>query len=227
MKILLIVVFFISSLFSFSMDSFEGTSSSNDKKEEKVIYKDMLNYLKTSDDTNQLLVLGTLLVTGSNIPDSIGDTIKPDPLLGETYLIKSANLGNIRAYSVLGGLYFMNENMKPLDKNYVLAEKYLKLGFNSGDLEAGVLLSNLYIEKEEYEKGIPLLFNLANSDSSAQLGLAILFKNGLYDKNGDIILNRNIDSANQYLNLACNNPKQTDKIKNFCFDSKNIVFNKK
>lgn len=227
MKILLTIFFLISSLFSFSIDSLEGNSSSKTKEEEKVIYKDMLNYLKNSEDTNQLLVLGTLLITGSNIPDSIGDTIKPDPLLGEFYLIKSANLGNIKAYSVLGGLYFMNENLKPLDNNYTLAEKYLKLGFDSGDFEAGVLLSNLYIEKEEYGKGIPLLFNLANSDSSAQLGLAILFKNGLYNKNGEIILNRNIESANQYLNLACNNPKQTDKIKNFCFDSKNIVFNKK
>lgn len=223
MYIILIISFY--NLNAFDLGSLENSKES--QKEEKVIYKDMLSYLKNSDNTDQLMVVGTLLITGTNIPDSVGDIIKPEPLLGESYLIKSAKLGNIRAYSILGGLYFMNENMKPFDKNYELAEKYLKLGFESGDTEAGVLLSNLYLEKEEFEKGLSLLFKLAHTDSNAQLGLAILFKNGLYNKKGESIIVRNIDSANQYLNLACNNSVKSEKIKNFCFDTKNIIFNKK
>lgn len=225
------LIYIILTISFYNLNAFDlGSLEQNSKdpqKEEKVIYKDMLSYLKNSDNTDQLMVAGTLLITGTNIPDSVGDIIKSDPLLGESYLIKSAKLGNIRAYSILGGLYFMNENMKPFDKSYELAEKYLKLGFESGDTEAGVLLSNLYLEKEEFEKGLSLLFKLANTDSNAQLGLAILFKNGLYNKKGESVIVRNIDSANQYLNLACNNSVKSEKIKNFCFDTKNIIFNKK
>ncbi len=228
-KILLVLSFCSTILFGFDINNINSIDSkSSEKKEDLVIYKDMLSYLQNSENTDQLMVVGTLLITGTDIPDSTGEIIKPDPLVGEKYLIKSAKLGNIRAYSILGGLYFMNENMKPLDKNYEFAEKYLKLGFENGDTEAGVLLSNLYLEKENYEKGISLLFDLANKkDSNAQLGLAILFKNGLYNKNGEAVLNKNIASANQYLDLACNNSNKSEKIKNFCFDSKNIVFNKK
>lgn len=231
-KIIFLLILIQNLLFGFDINGINALNTmdnkSSDKKEDLVIYKDMLNYMKNSDNADQLMVLGTLLITGTNIPDSTGEIIKADPIEGESYLIKSAKLGNIRAYSILGGLYFMNENMKPLDKNYELAEKYLKLGFESGDTETGVLLSNLYIEKESYEKGISLLFDLANKkDSNAQLGLAILFKNGLYNSKGEAILNKNMDSANQYLNLACNNSVKSEKIKNFCFDSKNINFNKK
>lgn len=197
------------------------------KNKEMIIYKDMLSYLKQSKNANQLMVLGSLLAIGTNEPDSLGEIIKSDPIQAEFYMVESAKMGNIRAYSILGGLFLMNENMRKVDKNLNLSEKYLLLGYENGDKEAGVLLANLYIEKNKQKEGLNLLFELANQkDSNAQLGLALLFKNGLSTEDGKQVVQRNLDSANYYLNLACTNEIKSDKIKTFCFESKSVEVTK-
>lgn len=230
MKYLFILSLFLVNLFGNSIQGFSDLKLNNlsekNIKEEKIIYKDMLAYLANSNDNSQFLVLGILYANGTDIADSTGATIKPNPILAEKYLLKSAK-SNIRAYSVLGGLYLLNENMSKFDKDLNLSEKYIKKGFYSGDQEAGTLLSKLYFKQNKYEKGLNLLFDLANkNDSSAQLALALLFKSGLFTNNGKELININMKTAEHYLTLACTNEKKSDNVQKICFDSNLVSMSK-
>jgi TPR repeat protein len=126
---------------------------SQENNSEKVIYKDMLEYLKNSNDANQLMILGSLYVNGSTEPDSIGETIKADPILAEKYLLKSYELGNIRSLTILGGFILLNERMRKIDPDLKKAEELLSKSFYGGDLEAGTLLANLISKKKFIKKG--------------------------------------------------------------------------
>lgn len=194
--------------------------NNNDNKEEKLVYKDMLSYLSMSNDNTQFSVLGSLYATGTNIKDSNGDIIKQDIFLSEKYLLKSANMGNYHSLTILSGFILLNENMRKLDPNLIKTEDYLKKAYNRGDLSAGILLSNLYFTKDSYKNGLSILLECASkNDADAQLALALLFKDGMADKNGKIIFEKNIKTAEFYLNKACTNENKSDKVKDMCYNN--------
>jgi TPR repeat protein len=192
----------------------------NENKEEKLVYKDMLAYLSMSNDNTQFAVLGSLYATGTTVKDSNGDIIKQDIFLAEKYLLKSANMGNYHSLTILAGFIILNENMRKLDPDLIKAEDYLKKSYKANDLSAGLLLSNIYFTKESYKKGLNILLECASkNDADAQLALALLFKDGMADKNGKMIFDKNIKTAEFYLNKACTNENKSDKVKDMCYNN--------
>ena len=224
MKFLLLLFIFLNSLFatqslqSLTNKSFSDKPSSQEEPV-KMVYKDMLAFLENSQDSNQLLILGSIYVNGTTEADSVGDTIKKDPFLAENYLLKAINKGNIKALSVLAGFYMFHEDMRKLDPKLKKAEEYLKEAYKKGDNEASTLLSTLYFEKEIPDKGLEMLFNASNKqDANADIALAFIFKDGLIVKQKQII-KADMPTAEFYLNKACSNKNKSEKINNLCFNS--------
>lgn len=216
MKKLILFIFLTISAFGLKIED-----SNKKNEEEKIIYKDMLAYMLMTNDPSQYLALGSLYATGSSIKDSTGAVIKQDIFLAEKYLLKAANMGNNHALTVLGGFILLNNKMQELDPKLIKAEGYLNKAYKSGDLSAGVLLSNLYFSKNNYIKGLEKLTECAErKDSSAQLALALLFKEGMADSKGKIIFEKNMRTAEFYLNKACTNEHKSEKVMNFCSDDK-------
>jgi len=220
MKYILIMIMSITFLFG------EGLSlekKDSDTNKEKIIYKDMISYLKNSNDANQFIVLGSLYANGTEEKDALGQKIEIDIFLAEKYLLKSAEMGNIRALSVLGGLILIKEEMRKLDPKLIKAEHYLTTAFKNGDFQAGTILSDLYFEKNDNEKAIAILFESAEGhDSNAELGLAILFQKGLI-KNNKRIIKRDSNLAIMYLNRACKNENKSEKVIKICKDPKYVL----
>lgn len=227
MKFFMFLLITLNSLFAIqNLQSFAGSSlsdkSSSQEEPVKMVYKDMLAFLENSQDPNQLLILGSIYVNGTTEQDSVGDTIKKDPFLAESFLLKAINKDNIKALSVLAGFYMFNEDMRKLDPKLQKAEKYLKEAYKKGDNEASTLLSTLYFEKEMPDKGLEMLFSASNkNDSNADMALAFIFKDGLIVKNKQII-KVDIPTAEFYLNKACSNKNKSEKINNLCFNSNYI-----
>jgi len=221
MKKMFLITLLIFSVNLFALDQLNISKQTN-KKEEKVIYTDMISYLSKSNDPEQLMILGSLYASGSKDKDSIGEIFPNNPYLAQKYLLEAANKGKYRALTILGGFILLKDNMRILDPSLKKTEKYLLNAFYAGDLEAGTLLSNLYFQKNEPEKAINILYITSDkNDSNAQLALAILFKDGLY-LNGKEYIMKDLKSAEYYLNLACNNPNKSEKVNNFCFNNKTI-----
>lgn len=218
-KLLILILLSLTCYANDMLNLSKETSSDN----EKVIYKDMLAYLVASKNKSQLVVAGSLYATGSNIKDSNGDIIKQNIFLAEKYLLESANLGNHNALTILGGFIIINPEMRKLDPKLIKTEKYLLTAYSKGDSAAGVLLSSVYFEKENYIKGQHILTNCANNgNSEAQFALALLYKDGMKDKKNNIVINKNMKIAESFLNKACSNENKTDKIQKICSNA-NLV----
>jgi TPR repeat protein len=217
------IIIYILVLLTLNLNALDLSIKNNKNTDkEQIIYKDMLTYLKKSNDADQLMILGSLYASGSKEKDSVGDTIPQNPYLAKKYLLQAANMGKYRALTILGGFILLKENMRILDPNLIDTEKYLLNAFQAGDIEAGSLLSNLYFQKNEPNKAIEILYISADKqDSSSQLALAIIFKEGLFI-NQEQIIKKDLKSANYYLTLACNNNNKTKKVEDFCFNNKKI-----
>lgn len=189
-------------------------------KNEPLVYKDMLSFLKNSHNAEQLMILGSLYANGTTKKDSLGEIIPIDIILAKKYLIKSAEMGNNRALTILGGLILFKKEMNKLDPKLKLAEKYLRFAFDSGDNEAAPLLSNILFRKNKNQEAIEVLVLSSNrGDSTSQLALAFLFKQGFKGANG-FEVKSNIKLAEKYLNEACLNENRSDKVKKTCMSSK-------
>lgn len=196
--------------------------SPQSEKENFMVYKDMLAYLENSKDSTQLVALGTIYVNGIVEPDSTGAIVKKDPYIAESYFLKAIKRGNVKALSILSGFYLYNQDMRKLDPELKKAEQYLKEAYTKGDMESSVLLSNVYFEKNKHKEGVEVLLNASsNNDSGADLALAFLFKDGLFN-NGEIIVKKDLSIAEHYLNKACSNKDKSDKVKELCFNNKEI-----
>lgn len=189
------------------------------EKKEKVSYRDLMAFLKASNDKNKIMILGILYSEDSSEPDDYGEYIKADIALASKYLLESYNMGNPKALAILGGLIFYNNNMAKLDRNLIKAEKYLKKSYNEGVFDAGLILANVQLVKGDYSSGVQTLLDISNrGDSSAQLQLALIFQKGIFSQNLKktvIVKDRNL--AEYYLNMACNNSKKSEKVQTFCY----------
>lgn len=209
------------SVISLSAIDFPGLGNNNplskSENNKPMVYKDMLAFFAQSNNPEQLAAIGALYAVGTNEPDSTGDIIEPNPALAEKYLLESAKLGNIKAYGILGGLFFLQPNMRQHDADHKKARTYLEKAMSLNDYESGIILSNLYIEAKEEKKAIDLLLLLdQKNDSSAQLSLALFYNKGIYSELGKPILKRDQKVAEYFLTRACLNPKQDQNVKMFC-----------
>lgn len=192
------------------------------KKEQgktKFSYKQLIDFLKRSNDKNKIMILGILYSNDSDTPDDYGEYIKADPQLAEHYLLQSYRMGNPKALAILGGLILFNDYMAKLDPKLENAEKYLITAYKEGIQESGLILAHLYLVKEEYQKAIQLLLSLANrGDSSAQLQLALIFNKGVVSaKTKKMEIEPDHNLAEQFLNQACHNEKKSDYVREFCY----------
>ncbi|MGB2552800.1 tetratricopeptide repeat protein [Campylobacter sp. MOP51] len=178
---------------------------------EPLVYKKLIEAIKMSNHPQQLAVLGALYAFGAQEPDSVGDTIPQNIPLAEKHLLQSRELGNKEANIILGSLfYFHIGDMKK-------AELYLNEAYKNGDLEAGVILADLFDTIGKDKEGLDLLLKLAERRlASAEMALAFIFKDGLIDNNGTTLVEKNKKTAEFFLTRACTNPKQTEKIMDFC-----------
>lgn len=203
----------------------EFNNAKNQQQQDKFSYKDMIEYLKNSSDAKHQMVLGTLYATGSEKEDAFGDKLEQDVVLSEKYLRISYKKGNPEALGILGGLVLYNRDMRRLDENLEQTIKDLRTSYNEGYLDSGVLLFTALFEKKRYDEGLKYLAEVAQKgDSTAQLQLALMFKQGAKDgnvENGPYIVEINDDLALYYLNKACNNEKKNKKVKDFCFNKNN------
>ena len=209
---------------NFGAMNFMEQNENTNKGDEKVVYKDMLSYLSLSNDSSQFLVLGSLYATGSKIKDSTGAIIKQDIFLSEKYLLKSAEMGNIHALTVLSGFIMFDKKMNTLDPKFIRVEGFLKKAYKLGDTSAGILLSNIYITTGKYDKGLQKLIECADKkDSDAQFALALLFKDGMKNSEGKVIIDKNMKTAEAYLNKACTNEHKSTKVSEYCSDGKTVI----
>ena len=219
-KQIFLLLFGLNTILFGSLGGFLPKENLNAQNEPVTVYKDMLAYLEVvgKDDSKQLIVLGSLYAAGTNIPDSTGAIIEQDIFKAEKYLLKSANMGNPRALTILSGFILTNNNMRKLDPNLEKTEKYLNKAFQK-DLPAGTLLANLYFEKGFFDKAIDKLFETASlGDSSAEFALALLLKQGLTIEDKTYI-KKDDKLAEMYLNKACLNKFKNQKLKDICSNS--------
>jgi len=200
----------------------------NEKGKEKLSYKELISFLKSSNDKDKIMILGILYSTDSNEPDSYGEYIKADRYLAQKYLLQSYRMGNSKALSMLGGLIFYNDNMAKLDPKLEKAEEYLSTAFKEGEFESGLILANVQLVKGEYAKGIQTLLYLANQgDASAQMELAFIFQKGIFSKeNNKMVIEPDRDMALIFLNKACKNESKSEKITSFCYSKYIKIENK-
>jgi len=238
-KIISILLISVSVLFSdilnstnpINMDT-QINSSMNEYKEknkkEKLSYKELIAYLKVSNDKNKILILGVLYSTDSDKPDDYGEYIKADPILAKKYILKAYELGNKKALSILAGLIFYNDNMAKLDPKLEDAEKYLKQSLKEGVFESEIILGNVQLVKGKYQEGISTLVKSANrGDSSSQLQLALIFHKGIYSQEKDsMVVYSDKKVAEFYLNKACTNEKKSDQVRDFCYSNSVEMTNK-
>lgn len=192
---------------------------------QKVIYKDMLAYMENSQNDAQLLTAGTLYAMGINEPDSTGATVKPDGKRAEILILKSAELGNKKAYGILGNLLLASPVLRALDdEKHSKAQKYLEKALQENqDYEASVGLINLYKETGQNKKLLNLVMDLdQKNDSLAQYILAFMFKDGFYSENGELLVQKDIKTANYYLTRACTNKNKDKLVEEFCADPRNV-----
>lgn len=195
----------------------------SDSKKEKLSYKDLIYYLENSGDKNKIMILGILYANGTPEEDDFGYKVGPDPLLSLKFLEKSYQMGNPRALSVLGALILYNDHMSILDKSLDKTENYLNLAIKGGDKEAKLLLGNTLLLKYKYDEALMVLKEASeDGDSSASLQLAFLYIQGIYSEKHDrIMLEKNIEAANYFLNIACNSKEKNEKVREVCF-SENV-----
>jgi hypothetical protein len=195
-----------------------------DQEQDKVIYKDMLAYMENSQNDKQLLTAGTLYAMGINEPDSIGETLKPDGKKAERLILQSAELGNEKAYGILGNLLLISPTMRGLDdQNHSKAQRFLEKALEKGDYEASTGLINLYKTTQQNKKLLKLLITLDQRDDAlAQYILAFIFKDGFYSENGELLVQKNMQTANYYITKACTNKNKVKTVTEFCSDPRNV-----
>lgn len=191
---------------------------------QKVVYKDMLAYMENSQNDAQLLTAGTLYAMGINEPDSTGEIVKPDGRKAESLILKSAELGNKKAYGILGNLLLASPVMRALDDDkHSKAQQYLEKALEAQDYEAGVGLINLYKETQQNKKLLNLVMQLDQKDDSlAQYILAFMFKDGFYSEVGELLVQKDLKTANYYLTRACTNRNKDKLVEEFCADPRNV-----
>lgn len=196
------------------------------KNKEKFSYKELISFLKNSNDKKKLMILGALYASDSKEPDSYGEYIKADPALAMKYLLKSYKLGESDALVVLSGLILYNDKMSVLDRDLSKIKQYLKQAKKEHVKSASLLLGITELLRSEYEEGISELVFAANklNDSSAQLELALIFQKGIYSqKEGRTVVETDRNLAEYYLNKACTNEEKSDKVNEFCNSSRVII----
>jgi len=206
--------------------------SQKGKNNQKFSYKDLVEFLKNSDDPQQTMILGILYSKGSDKTDDFGEKMEKDIVKSEKYLRLSASKGNYLALAMLGGLVLYNEDMRRLDPDLNQTLIDLQTAYDNGEVEAGVLLATTLFEKKQWKKGLQVLIDASNKgDSVAQLQLALIFKQGLKDgrekESKNWIVKPKEEVALYYLNKACSNEKKNKKVKEFCFNKKNITIERK
>lgn len=180
-------------------------------EKQPMVYKDMIEYMKQSNNAQQYAALGGLYAFGAAEPDSTGATVQQDTQLAEKYLLKSAELGNKDAYAILGSIFYFHIG------DMAKGEKYLKTAFDKGDMESGVVLADLLGATSRQKQSVQLLSQLAEKRvASAELSLAFVFKDGMLDDNATMIVAPNMKTAEFYLTRACTNQRASDKVREFC-----------
>jgi len=223
-KILLISILSISTLFASSLSPINidkmKESQINEYKEgkEKISYKDMIAFLKASNDKNKMLILGVLYSKDSDKPDDYGYSIKADPLLAMKYILKSYEMGNKKALVILSGLILYNDNMAKLDKDLSKAKKYLIQAKKDNTENAQYMLGLVEILRGEYEEGLQEMIQAANNgDSTAQLQVALILQKGIYSQEKNkMVIQPERKLAEYFLNKACHNDNKSEKVVEFC-----------
>lgn len=223
LKLIYAILIMISIASASSLDLDGNTEKSNLNKE-KIIYSEMINYLKNSTFSKDMIALGTIYVNGIPDKDDLGETINADPLLSEKYFKKAIEMGDDKADALLGGLYLYNDNMKRIDVNGEKAFFYITKAYRAGNVEMSSILADLHFQKKEFRKGVKVLMKGDEyNDSSSQFALALAFKKGLRDDNAVYVLEKNDETANFYLNKACLNENKTKKIHDLCYNNSKYI----
>jgi len=189
-------------------------------KKTKKTYETLVNALKTSNNADHALYLGVLYLNGSSDPDEEGKTLPENLELAKKYILKAINLGNYKAAALLGTLYLFDDRFRKEENAVEKARYYLTLAVKNEVWDATVALSSLYFYYDkDTDKGLTVLhLGAKHGVAAAQLALATLY--GYGSKDLDIPQNKFL--GNQYIEKACTNPKQPQKVKDFC-NSKSVI----
>ena len=109
------------------------------------------------------------------------------------------------------------------DQNHSKAQRFLEKALESGDYEASTGLINLYKTTQQNKKLLKLLITLDQKDDAlAQYILAFIFKDGFYSENGELLVQKNMQTANYYITRACTNKNKVKTVTEFCSDPRNV-----
>lgn len=225
MKIILFLILITSYIFAVGFTEITAPTVEKYKEQnQKLSYSEMLAYLKNSNDKEKLMVLGVLYSKTSDTPDDFGEYIKVDTALAQKYLLKAYEMGNFKSIGILGALIMYNDDMAKLDPKLVKAEKYLETAYGKGVQNVGIILANAQLIRGKYKVGLNTLFKLSEKgDSSAQLQLALIMQKGMFSKEQNkMVIQRDPQAAEMFLNKACNNENKDDKVREFC-QSLNVI----
>lgn len=216
-----LIVFLVSSGFSFNMDGEKEDYIPISQKK----YSEIINYLETEGKKGSgesYFYLSQFYLNGSPDKDKDGVSIEKNIDIAEDYLIKSSETYPLGAMT-LGGLYLYNPEFIIKENNIEKSKKYLEIAINNGLFEAHTLLADIYFNfTGEAEKAIESLSIAAeNNVATAQYALAVIYNKGL--KSETINIEKNDLISSRYLTDACENPKKTQKITDLCFNNQLVV----
>lgn len=218
--ILLITICFYSNLFS---NQLEGLTNNSSKTEEKKSYSELIQYLETQGDGENLFYLANLYLNGSYTKDSYGNVVEKNTEKAIYWLNKSAELKFPYAAISLGSLYLYHEDFIIKPNNIELSEKYLNMALEIETYEAYTILADIYFNfKGKADIAIDYLMKGAEKNiATSQYALAVIYNKGLTDKS--ILIEKNEIISNIYLTKACTNNKKTKKIEELCYNSSLII----
>lgn len=196
-----------------------GTNNSTNnqqQQQEKKLYSEILSYLESQGDGENLFYLSQFYLNGSYEKDTDGKVVEKDTKKAIKYLTASSEKGFSFASITLGSLYLYHEDFIVIPNNIELSEKYLNIALKQGLPEANTILADIYFNyKGKSDIAIEYLSAGASENvATSEYALAVIYNAGLKDNVTNIP--KSEDMANYFLTKACTNKKITTKIKEIC-----------
>jgi len=230
MKFLILLIVFFLHLEGSSFNLSQGNILNTDtKKESKISYNEMIRYMIQSNDPSQLFGVGVIYMNGIEDKDDSGLSISVDLEKALYYFNTSINKGYKKGNAIVGAFYLYNKNLSKISNSENSAEIYLKKAIAANDISAYIYLSDLYNRQDKVEESINVLMLGANqNDATAQLMVAYMYNNGVYnEKSKKQLIYKNEKNALFFLNKACSNKNKSEKVKKTCFNSKEVIVESK
>jgi len=225
MKKIVLIVFFISSLFSsnndLSLNSFYNPNSSKFANEGNMTitkYNEMIRLLKEAyriGDKSKAYIIGVAYSQEHILLDGV---IKSNNIKAEEWLEKSFDAGyGVAAIQLLAIKYLPSRNYfgaldkieAGLNKKFTDENSKLILSLAYG----AIVLDNLSLSKKYVKKALDIIYPTVSRRAISSLDY--IYANLLN-------LDKQHERANKYLNSACNNPNVSPEIWDICIRGKEI-----